>query len=158
MMAQLPDTSTAQTHYEVLQVPPDASYATIKNEFHRLARLYHPDRSRPNNDDGNNNHVIYEKIQQAWECLQNVQRRKMYDHDLKLAMLKQMSKRQDATVLVLDDFRHNEGNENDEGLVYTCRCGTELDVTVIWLDDNDMMECPSCSLRYDTSALWEENL
>lgn len=34
-----------RTHYDVLGVPPDASAATIRESYRRLAREYHPDRT-----------------------------------------------------------------------------------------------------------------
>lgn len=34
------------SHYEVLDVPPDASFRTVQLAFYRQARLYHPDRKK----------------------------------------------------------------------------------------------------------------
>ena len=68
-------TAQIQCHYEVLGVPRDADAATIKKHHRKMALKFHPDK---NLGDGS----AAEKfllVQQAYECLGDVQERKWYD-------------------------------------------------------------------------------
>ncbi|MCV2396506.1 DnaJ domain-containing protein [Actinotalea sp. M2MS4P-6] len=68
----LPDTS--YTHYEVLDVPPDASAEELRTAYRRALRRAHPDR------DGHP--VLFRMVQAAWQVLSDPGSRARYDAEL----------------------------------------------------------------------------
>lgn len=61
--------------YEILGVPRDASTRVIKKAYHRLARLYHPDK-HPGNKSMEEK---FKSISKAYEVLADDQQRQKYD-------------------------------------------------------------------------------
>jgi curved DNA-binding protein CbpA len=60
--------------YEILEVKPDASQEEIKKAYRRLVRLYHPDSGTPPNSDKS-----FHEIQEAYEVLGDIEKRKTFD-------------------------------------------------------------------------------
>jgi molecular chaperone DnaJ len=69
------------THYDVLQVPPSATTAEIREAYRRLARDHHPDRiaSRP----AATGDVTMPEINEAYRVLNDAARRAVYDAQLR---------------------------------------------------------------------------
>jgi len=61
-------------YYQTLGVSRDADTATIKKAYRRKAREFHPDR---NSDSGAEDQ--FKRVQEAWEVLQDEDKRKAYD-------------------------------------------------------------------------------
>lgn len=59
-------------YYEILGVPRDANERVIKKEFHRLAKLYHPDKN-PGGE------AKFREISTAYEVLSDPEKRAAYD-------------------------------------------------------------------------------
>jgi DnaJ-class molecular chaperone len=59
------------THYDVLQIPTNASQEDIKRAYRNLARQHHPDKG------GDTSH--FQKIQEAYETLSDENKRAQYD-------------------------------------------------------------------------------
>ena len=68
----LPEPVYRMDHYSVLEIDRSASTVEIKKAYHRLARVYHPDK---NPDD----HDSFQKIQRAYEVLSDPVQKKLYD-------------------------------------------------------------------------------
>ncbi len=66
-------------HYEVLDVPRDADFDTIRRSYHRLARDLHPD-VRPNDPDAAS---AMQLVNAAWSDLNDPVRRRTYDLTLR---------------------------------------------------------------------------
>ena len=64
-------------YYKILGVERQASDEQIKKAYRKLAKQYHPDVVK---GDKKKQERMYE-IQEAYECLGNIQRRKKYDTD-----------------------------------------------------------------------------
>ena len=64
--------------YKTLGVNTDASVETIRDKYRELARIYHPDKARSNQDKEANT-KLYEKIKQAYEILSSSNLRQQYD-------------------------------------------------------------------------------
>ncbi len=71
-------TAPAQTHYEVLEVTPEATAEEIRAAYHRLAARYHPDRHQDNPlaDLASEKLVA---LNRAYEILSDPARRAAYD-------------------------------------------------------------------------------
>jgi DnaJ family protein A protein 5 len=63
-------------HYEVLEIPRDATHDDIKKAYHKLALKWHPDK---NIDSQHEAKIQFQLIQQAYEVLSNTRERKWYD-------------------------------------------------------------------------------
>jgi molecular chaperone DnaJ len=66
------------THYEILEVSPQATPAEIKSAYRRLAKALHPDR----NDDKTKSHAAIARLNQAYEVLNDPLTRRSYDQQL----------------------------------------------------------------------------
>jgi len=63
-----------ENYYEVLEISINASQEEIKKAYHRLSKKYHPDL---NLDD--DTEAVMKKINEAYEVLSNLEKRKEYD-------------------------------------------------------------------------------
>lgn len=66
--------SNSRTHYEVLDIQPDAQEADIKKAYRRLALKLHPDKNH-----GEFAEAAFKAVSEAEACLSNSVRRKKYD-------------------------------------------------------------------------------
>jgi molecular chaperone DnaJ len=64
-----------QSHYETLGVQKTSSKDEIKNAYHKLAKVYHPDKNT-----GNDAKEKFQKIQEAYETLSDDEKRAQYDN------------------------------------------------------------------------------
>ena len=175
------------THYEVLQIPPISDVATIKAAYHKAALLNHPDKRRraqpaqaelastnddkdvnANNNNSDDDDSQFKKIQVAWECLRHVEHRQVYDEELWLLSKQQSSRKASSIPLERSDCREEYlESVGDYTLIYTCRCGQDVDTAEVDADsddddddddvlsaDKDLVTCPGCCFVYDTSPLW----
>ena len=122
---------------------------------------------------------LFIEIQKAYECLRSESSRAVYDEGQRLLSVRKRQAHHKALLLDREDCRWervtvDEQEEIDEDstdnsqeeeaemewmLVYTCRCGSEVDVTPS--DDNDdeeaeddpLIDCPNCSLVYNITKL-----
>jgi len=73
-------TKRSATHYyDVLGISPKATQSQIKAAYYKMSKLYHPDMSA---DKIKDNHVMFTEINEAYEVLGNLQKRRMYDRGL----------------------------------------------------------------------------
>lgn len=148
------------THYEILNVSKHASFDEIKSSHRRLALLYHPDkqqRQHPvkdlgiessisiSNNPSKSQRLDYTKIQEAWECLRDDEKRRDYDIQLSKSKEYRDKERMESGMSVpvklsdmevelceveVDGEDNNDGNHSGCGDVveqnvylYSCRCG-----------------------------------
>lgn len=159
-------------HYEILGVDEKAEHIDIKNAHRKLALQYHPDkRSTATQQDHNEAESMYIKIQAAWECLGDEQKRMEYDESLKRIRERNSGDVIKAQVVNLcemkcevcdveEDSNCNSGDDlpSQEGskqrlYTFTCRCGDcfeileeELDNSYNRVSDSNIFHCESCSL------------
>lgn len=146
-------TTTTTTHYDRLQVSSNSTLTQIKAAYHKAARQSHPDKTLNEEDH-------FRKIQAAWECLRHQDSRQAYDETLRVRAAQQQARRANAILLEKEDCRGPEtivmvtDDDDQEALVvawlYTCRCGEELDIIVLLQEQESLLDCPGCSLTYDT--------
>lgn len=74
-----------KTHYEILDVPQNATDKEIRNAYKKLALKYHPDKCSENEKDANENE--FKKVTAAYETLSNKQKREQYDLSLRFGKL-----------------------------------------------------------------------
>ncbi|EOD32824.1 hypothetical protein EMIHUDRAFT_631932, partial [Emiliania huxleyi CCMP1516] len=70
----------AATAYEVLGVPPNATHEQIAAQHRELRVRWHPDKHRNSHERATQ---IFQKIEQAWDTLQDPSRRAKYDQELR---------------------------------------------------------------------------
>lgn len=127
----MPDSiSTAdsrQTYYEILQVPPTATFDSIKASYQRIARQLHPDKrtllGTRNEATDSDLDGEFLRLQSAWECLRTAATRKDYDESLAIQN-RHKTKSQPLTENDLELVE--EEDTGDFFYVYTCRCGEDL--------------------------------
>jgi len=148
-------------HFQVLGVTPSASALEIKAAYHAKARKFHPDRATMSSSTPDETFV---QIQQAWECLNDETRRQKYQQQLHLQKSRLTQRYSSAIPLQMEDCTREEIEKDEMGLLYTCRCGCTLEVTPLDPEEEEngpedeehpphIVECPDCSLLYNTSAL-----
>ncbi|KAF7858548.1 hypothetical protein EAF04_009148 [Stromatinia cepivora] len=71
---------SAQNHYQILQVAPNATPAEIKKSFYALSKLHHPDHN-PSDPSASKRFV---KISEAWAILGTPAKRQAYDREHQL--------------------------------------------------------------------------
>ena len=140
------------THYEILGVPLAASRLDIKQAFMTRALETHPDR-QPAAGAIKSDTSRFERIQAAWDCLQDAEQRQQYDQTLYIQSQQQSARRQASIPIRLNDCYSRQGLELPESCLYKCRCGQELDV---YTEVNDLLDCTVCSLVYDTSSVFQD--
>lgn len=133
--------------YSILRVSRTASLGEIKQAYHREARLHHPDRKSHFSND-----AMFLRIQEAWECLGDLEKRSAYDQSLCQQTDAEERRIRNAIVLNVCDCRL-EGTE----AFFRCQCGFDMAVTSLPSLQDDIVACPGCSLVYDTSPLFEDN-
>ena len=74
---------TKKTYYETLNINESASLSEIKQHYHRLARLYHPDITKLSNT-----HDKFIEINEAYRTLKDPILRKAYDFGLRQKRIK----------------------------------------------------------------------
>ncbi|WMV10991.1 hypothetical protein MTR67_004376 [Solanum verrucosum] len=94
--------SAERDYYEILGVSRDSSRDEIKKAFHALAKKYHPDANK-NNPSAKRK---FQEIRDAYEILQNPQKRAHYD----------MMKEQPSNT---ENINYNYGNGNDFRYTYS---------------------------------------
>ena len=68
-------TTMANDYYKVLDVERTASTDEISKAYRKLARKFHPDL----NPEDKNAKKRFQEVQQAYDCLNDAEKRKMYD-------------------------------------------------------------------------------
>jgi len=63
-----------ETHYDILQVPKNASFEQIKKQYRKLSLEHHPDR--------NGDSEMFKKVNEAYQQLSDENNRRVYDQSL----------------------------------------------------------------------------
>ncbi|KAJ1649079.1 hypothetical protein IWQ61_009722 [Dispira simplex] len=152
------------THYDYLQVAPDASFAEVKQAYQQQVLRVHPDKIQqrgqaitPGIAEGKQDTdetELFRRIHLAWQILRV--REKRQDYDIYLQELGAQSHG-----VVHDEVHLNELTYHAEEHVYTqpCRCGgeyalTDQDISI----GADIALCSGCSLRLKIFYTWDSEL
>ncbi|CAK9290754.1 unnamed protein product [Gordionus sp. m RMFG-2023] len=118
--------------YEILEIyHQNITENDIKNAYHRLIKIYHPDKS-------NGNHDKYYQIIKAWEILKNKTSKHLYD----------ISIEKNKSTYIYDEVNIDELTRNGDDYTYPCRCGESyfLDFSEQNKQSNLLIPCSNCSL------------
>lgn len=118
------------THYDTLEVDPDASVAVIRRAYRRLALVLHPDKAPDRRRQ-------FDRVHDAYTVLSDPEAKAAYDLDLERQRYRLES--------VHDSIRLDDA---DDDLVFWCRCGAAIQLTESELLDLAIVPCTSCSLVY----------
>jgi curved DNA-binding protein CbpA len=164
------------SHYDVLGVSETADLKVIKDAYHKASLKLHPDKNHnkllPAGTRDTAGHT-FDRIKTAWECLRDPDSRRRYDQERTIQSQSVKGRKASAIILsTADCHSFTLENEKDDDnattviLAYTCRCGMVLDTTNPPPDDDEddenedeeydddgLMDCPGCSLVYDTSRV-----
>ncbi len=120
------DSMGSKNYYELFNVSPDANYVDIKVAFHKLARIYHPDRNITDKLVAPLDSTRFMEIQEAWKILSDPITRRNYDKNMLLILKSYKSALSCAEEVTIDDF-----SLNDEGTYsMECRCGDCFQVNI----------------------------
>jgi DnaJ-class molecular chaperone len=72
--------NTKKTYYQLLEVPSNATMANIKNNYLRLAKIYHPDVYKGKDKDR------FQRIQEAYKVLIDKVKRVRYDEEIGISV------------------------------------------------------------------------
>ncbi|EFA85221.1 DNAJ heat shock N-terminal domain-containing protein [Heterostelium album PN500] len=129
-------------HYEILGIEVNADYKDIKKAFSSKVLLYHPDKlvlSEQQHDVVDID--MFQKIQQAWECLRDPENRSKYDAYL---LENQRQKYSISDEVDLDDMEYNEDLSQ---FSYPCRCNGQYTIDESQLENGEeIASCQNCSL------------
>ncbi|XP_058129484.1 DPH4 homolog [Anopheles ziemanni] len=103
------------SHYDVLQVPQNASHEEIRKSYQALVLQHHPDKQRNRNA---NDSELFMRIDEAWKILRDEQTRRVYDAEL----MQQMCREEYFVNEVLREVDF-EINHEENYRYHTCRCG-----------------------------------
>lgn len=126
-------------YYEILRVSPTATFEEIKKSYQNLLLKYHPDK---NTFESCNN--IYYSLNQAWQTLKIIEKRKMYDAELLQTKFNNEPVLFDT--ISKDEFFHDE---ESECYFYLCRCGGRYVATFEMINSiqyDSLISCDECSL------------
>lgn len=187
--------SSEKTYYEVLGVDPESKFAAIKDAYRSLALKYHPDKfpaqhsslqdmettvDEDNSDNSNGLHdpdhavssssdpeSTFLKIQAAWSCLRDTDRRREYDESLQHSREKESDLYSNSPIISLSEMNvetcqveiEDESDEEvsspiehrdsmpaetsiEEETVYTwdCRCGDQFEVFTTDIMDRSLCD------------------
>ncbi|KAL3933962.1 MAG: hypothetical protein SGBAC_010173 [Bacillariaceae sp.] len=136
----------AETHYDILGVPQEASHSEIKAAFHKLARQSHPDKQNLNQ---NTSKVDFKRIQLAWETLSPAEKRQEYDDNLQQEELQERSRTHGAINISMEDVEEAlDEDTNETMLVYDCRCGEEIFLPHNQTTGSLLVDCEGCCFVY----------
>ncbi|XP_055593486.1 dnaJ homolog subfamily C member 24-like [Uranotaenia lowii] len=140
-MSQAPESNSKQncteknSHYETLNVAPDASQEQIRQAYQALALKYHPDKNPLESDQ-------FFRINEAWKVLQDRESRRIYDAERMLDscredyFINETLKRRDFQLDVVEDARW-----------YGCRCGGR------YLLPEELAPAETCYIACDECSL-----
>jgi diphthamide biosynthesis protein 4 len=143
--------SSQLTHYEVLDVSPNATLEEIKAAHRQLVLQSHPDKVGSHQEEHD---VRFRLVQQAWECLRSSSSRQEYDMELSLQKKRRDSKRQAAFPIHLSELQVAQGEEETGShvvYIHACRCGDEVQLwqeDVPYYNESILLECPGCSFCF----------
>uniref|UniRef100_A0A2M4CWT6 Putative molecular chaperone dnaj superfamily n=1 Tax=Anopheles darlingi TaxID=43151 RepID=A0A2M4CWT6_ANODA len=135
-------TSHGMSHYEVLQVPANATTEEIRKSYQTLALQYHPDKRKGGNDGTEGSETEnFIRIDEAWKVLRDEHKRRVYD-----AELMQQSCQEEYFInetLTLEDF---EKHEEEDYRLHVCRCGGFYILPDEPITEKIYVCCDECSL------------
>lgn len=98
------ESKEAETYYDILQIPFNATSEEIREEGRKLINIYHPDKNVNNLD---YDPSIFYRVFEAYETLSDDQKRKKYNEtQLILTKAKSIIKRNESTEDWNEDFRN----------------------------------------------------
>lgn len=120
---------TNKTHYQVLDIPPTATAADIRQAYHLKSLALHPDRTKTQSST-----PFFTRIQHAYTILSDPKQRTIYDLTLRR--------------IITDHIPLSEMQPSPDGHLYPCRCGGMFILLVdnILLTTDTVVECDTCSL------------
>ena len=124
--------------YDILGIESNASLILIKQQYHQLCLLYHPDKQTNNTD----SHHRFNQVNTAYKVLSDVQLK--HEYDLQYVTIKNGS-----SVAINDNLNVDEMDENDDGYCYSCRCGGDYVTT----KETTELPIPSLIVCCDTCSL-----
>ncbi|KAI8576850.1 hypothetical protein K450DRAFT_254597 [Umbelopsis ramanniana AG] len=131
--------SSTKSLYEILEVHPAASPATIKQHFQKLILLHHPDKQTAATA---NDEAYIHQLLKAWEVLKDPELRKSYDAQLKAQQLKQ-----GAVIHGEVDLDEMDYDEETGTFSLPCRCSGSYTIKEQDMETGvDIANCDNCSL------------
>jgi len=126
-------------HYAILGVDPNATLLEIKQSYNKKILQAHPDKASNQHQEDSE---LFQKLQNAWQVLQDPIKRKIYD-----AKLSEWSYIKKVPILIPVDIDDMTYDEVSGEYLWPCRCGHDYIITEDQLTQNkDTVSCSGCSL------------
>ncbi|KAK9891068.1 hypothetical protein WA026_013394 [Henosepilachna vigintioctopunctata] len=123
----------SENYYKLLECESDATYEQLKENYQKLAKKFHPDKTL------NHHTEEFIKVDKAWRILKDPNLRKEYDANL----LKDEINNQ---IIIYAELRKEHLIfDKDSTSKYPCRCGSEFIIEQDYLEDECLIECTDCS-------------
>jgi diphthamide biosynthesis protein 4 len=136
---------TSLDYYQILQVEPSASYEEIKQSYHKLALLHHPDRAEASH--------LFHAINEAWQTLSREETRAVYDASRKE---RQVGEHPVTAEIDLDEMHYDDTTSTYS---FQCRCGGQYRINEEQMTRGiEFVVCGGCSfaIRVLYGSLSEE--
>ena len=143
--------------YEILECDQNASHEELKNSYHRLLLLHHPDKTYQVDNQATQCIDNFLKLQSAYKILSDKEQRLAYD-----SLLKQINLKRQANNIQINEFEQNDNffmlNKDFELIgaeFYSrkCRCGSAYKIFT-----KDLNSILASSSQHENSAQLAESL
>ncbi|TPX47101.1 hypothetical protein SeMB42_g03455 [Synchytrium endobioticum] len=142
------------SHYETLNVAPDAEIENIRREYLRLALKLHPDKQLSNESIAPANaesHRQFQIVARAYEVLSDPVQRADYDAKLREQSRRKAAIHEQVTVEDMTSHGAGDGEANHQGIYsHPCRCGGVYEVYASDVEEGPVeVPCSNCSLHIE---------
>lgn len=125
-----------KNYYELLESDPTFTYDKLKENYQKLARKYHPDKSSEDNEENDK----FVEIDKAWKTLRDPELRSKYDAEI-------LNDRINKGQIIYARLIKKDLNFINSEAKFDCRCGNSIIILEEYFTEADecQIDCEECS-------------